>query len=222
MSISEKFSARLAQACDDCPSVPEYGKGRQVVIADKLGVSQEAVRKWFSNDSIPRPNKMRELAEFLDVDQAWLALGIRPEMDKNAKKLAGRVAEGAVLVIAGSIQLMGGNCAFPAENDPRRSYVDIYAFVRGVKTDIHVSTARETAPGEYELVVPRQYNDVRCIGYFPTKSALFTIVDLLPSLIDKHKVRRAGDYLLNITRDEGGYVSGEDEWPKLKPQSWLV
>lgn len=222
MPTKEKFSARLIQACDDCPAIPPYGKGRQVVIADKIGVSQEAVRKWFVNESIPKPEKMADLAKLLDVDEAWLALGVKPELPKAAKKLAGRVSEGAVLMVAGSILLSGGNCAFPTENDPRREYVDIYAFIRGTKTDIHVSTARELSANTFELIVPRLFDDVRCIGYFSTKSLQFLLIDLPPSLIDKHKVRRAGDFSLTVERREGNYYSGEDEWPKLKANSWLI
>ena len=40
------FAKRLTQACDESPIVPEHGRGRQVYLAKKLKVTQEAVRKW--------------------------------------------------------------------------------------------------------------------------------------------------------------------------------
>lgn len=52
--MESTFSKRLTQACDDNPLIPDYDHGRQVTIANKLEVSQEAVRKWFTGDSVPR------------------------------------------------------------------------------------------------------------------------------------------------------------------------
>jgi len=219
---TKAFAKRLNQACDDSPDIPELGKGRQVVVASLMSVSQEAARKWFSGDAKPKGDKMSKLATLLRVDEAWLALGVKPELSKDAKRFAARAAEGAVLVVAGSIQLAGGNCAFPAEDDPRAEYVDIYAIVRGRKLDLHVCTAREIEPNVFELIVPRQYKDVRCIGYFPARSVMFNLIDLQPELIDKHKVGRAGDFSLTITRDDGRYITGTDEWPKLKGAGGII
>ena len=49
------FARRLKQACDGNPLVPEYGKGQQVWFADRMELSQEAVRRWFEGESRPRP-----------------------------------------------------------------------------------------------------------------------------------------------------------------------
>lgn len=222
MSNIEKFKTRLVKACDDSPAIPAYGKGRQIVIADHLKVSQEAVRKWFAGESEPKRDKLKKLADFLSVDEAWLSLGIRPEVDRNTQKFAGRAAEGAVLVVAGAIQLAGGNCAFPLDDDPKKGYIDIYAIVRGKKADIHVSTARETDENVFELVVPREFAEVKCVGYFPARSPMFNLVDLSPELIDKYKRMRAGDYALTITRVDGRYFTESDEWSKLKTAGGIV
>ena len=80
------FAQRFTQACDDSVIIPPYGKGRQVAIAKRLNVTQEAVRKWFAGESIPRPTTVRALAEYLQVDEPWLVLGIKPEFDRAEKR----------------------------------------------------------------------------------------------------------------------------------------
>ena len=80
MADHKEFAARLEKACDQNPLVSEKNKGRQVYIKDKLGVSQEAVRRWFDGRSRPRPKLMKWLAGLLRVDEAWFTLGVDPEL----------------------------------------------------------------------------------------------------------------------------------------------
>lgn len=211
--ILRDFAARLEKACDDSPHIPEKGKGRQVVIADMLGVSQEAARKYFAGLSLPRPVKMQLLAEKLDVDKSWLALGERPEMPRDAKKLAGRVAEGSVLMVAGTIQIAGGKVAFPSPDDRRSSYVDMYAIIGGHKLDIHVSNGRLVAPSKLEFVVPREYPDLRCIGFVQTNSPFFTLLDLTYQLIDEYKVKRSGDFTVQVDVNGDRFSVGHVQVP---------
>ena len=69
------FQNRLNEACSVSPKVPRFGKGQQTYIARELGCSQEAVRKWFSGESIPRAKMGQKVAKFLDVSHAWLVMG---------------------------------------------------------------------------------------------------------------------------------------------------
>lgn len=69
------FKDRLNDACNKSSDIPEYGKGRQVTIANMVGVSQEAVRKWLSGEGKPRSDTVKKLAKILDVEYIWLALG---------------------------------------------------------------------------------------------------------------------------------------------------
>lgn len=75
MNKVENFKDRLTYACNKNAKIPDYGQGQQVVIANAMKVSQEAVRKWFVGASKPRPNAMKSLAAFLDVPYVWLSLG---------------------------------------------------------------------------------------------------------------------------------------------------
>lgn len=211
--ILKDFAARLDKACDDSPHIPEKGKGRQLAIAKILGVSQEAARKYFAGLALPRPIKMQLLAEKLDVDKSWLALGERPEMPRDAKKLAGRVAEGSVLMVAGTIQIAGGKIAFPAPSDARSEYVDMYAIIGGHKLDIHVSNGRLVAPSKIEFIVPREYPELRCIGFVQSNSPFFTLLDLTYQLIDEYKVKRSGDFTVTVDVNGEKYSIGNSQVP---------
>lgn len=67
--LREEFSQRLAQACKDA-GLDEHGRG--MAVARALGVTSKAVSKWLNAESMPRQDKMNELAKFLRVDVLWL------------------------------------------------------------------------------------------------------------------------------------------------------
>lgn len=48
----------------------------QAALAQACGVSREAVSKWFAGESLPRPAKLRSLAETLGLDLAGLQLAV--------------------------------------------------------------------------------------------------------------------------------------------------
>jgi transcriptional regulator with XRE-family HTH domain len=81
------FHSRLNESCAVNSDVPRFGKGQQTYIARKLGCSQEAVRKWFSGESVPRANMGAKLAKLLDVSYTWLMLGAaHGEVTEEIKK----------------------------------------------------------------------------------------------------------------------------------------
>lgn len=211
-----EFKERFKQACDDSTIIPEYGKGRQVAIAKRLGVTQEAVRKWFTGESVPKSDKMRELAEYLEVDQGWLALGIEPEMGRDEKRKAGRMVSGSVLMVAGLIMMEGGNVAWPGDRDPRSQYVHMYAIMRGMQIALHVSTANETSNGNYELPIPHEYHDVRCVGFVASGAGKFHLIDIPTALIEEHKTRKSGNYAIVVNRVGNDYFAGADKVARFK------
>jgi transcriptional regulator with XRE-family HTH domain len=216
------FSQRLAQACDDSTIVPEYGKGRQVAIAKRLAVTQEAVRKWFTSEAVPRPDKMRALADYLEVDESWLALGIKPELSRDNRRRHRTALEGAVHLVAGLIMLEGGHCAFPSEKDPHANLVDVYAIMRGTQMAIHISLAREISEGHYEFSLPRNYADVRCIGVVQLELGKHHFLDLTSPLVDKHRQRKAGDFVIAVSKQGSQYVTGSHNWSRFKTFGELV
>lgn len=211
------FVARLKQACEESSYVPPPHKGRQQYLAEKLGVAPEAVSKWFKAVSMPRPDKLERLSEILQVDQSWLAFGISPEMDRAERKAHSREVDGAVHLVMGMIMLAGGHCGVPSARDQRAAYVDFYATVRGSVYPVHISLGRELSRDHFELLVPREYTDVRCIGVIGTNAGNYHFIDLPIAMIDEHKTRKSGQFALAINRVDGQrYMTGGDTWPRFK------
>lgn len=85
--VMSNFDSRLHEACAVNSNVPRFGKGQQTYIARELGCSQEAVRKWFAGESIPRAKMGYKLSKLLDVDYTWLVMGAaHGEVDDEIRK----------------------------------------------------------------------------------------------------------------------------------------
>jgi hypothetical protein len=210
------FVARLKQACDESSIIPPPHQGRQAVIATPMGIAPEAVSKWFKGVAMPNRERMVELAELLDVDESWLDRGVKPEMDRTQRRAHAREASGAADLVRGMAKLSGAAVAEPTKTDPRAGYVDFYCTLNGRMFAIHVSLGRETAQGEYEFLVPNEYADTRTIGVVLYQRE-YVFIDMPADLINEVKVRKAGEFLISVTRAEGGkYVSDSVQWPRVR------
>lgn len=148
------FAKRLALACEGNPNCPtDQHRGKQKWVYDKLlsefgiRVSPEGVRKWFVGESRPRPKVMSYLARLLEVDEAWLSLGIKPEILPVEKKRHNAMASGAVNLVAGIIQLAGGSITFP-ENESH-----ILCILRGRSFRIDVLLPRSLGRDHYRTTI---------------------------------------------------------------------
>lgn len=209
------FSNRLQKAIEGVPTIPEFGHGQQTWLRNQVGVSAEAVRKWFSGEARPRPAIMRKLAEVLEVDEAWLSLGIAPEVTPKQRRARNAVADGAVNVLAGYIQMSGGHVAFPGDKDPRGNYVDLYAIIRGAQLAVHVTLAQEMSAGVLKFSIPKEYADCTLIGAVQTGPMRCVFLQLTQALVEKHKVRRGGYYEVIVNKAGSDYTSGPDRWPRV-------
>jgi transcriptional regulator with XRE-family HTH domain len=217
-----EFARRLNQACDDLGTVPPLGQGRQVMFARKLKVSQEAVRKWFAGEARPRVRVLVELAKILNVDPAWLSFGVEPVMTNPEKKLYSKRTEGVVYLALGMSLLAGGSCARPADNDPRKEFVDYYMILDGEQIAVHTTLGREVGPNEIEFMLPREYDQVKNLGVVFSKGSRIQMLDLKNDLVDKHKQKLGGGWRVCATIKGGNYVSGKDEWPQITSIEELV
>lgn len=208
-----EFKQRLSQACDDSPYIPNFGKGRQTVIASRLEVSQEAVRKWFSGGK-PRPKLMKQLSEFLNVEESWLALGIKNKIDSAGLKALHNTAKGAVHALAGMIHFEGGTSAFPS-TDIADNPVDIYAITKGKHVAIHVSVARMIEDGQFELVIPRAYEQVQVVAIVVVKGEI-TWLNIARQVIDTFKTPLSGDFVLIVTAHANNYYINDLKLNKFK------
>jgi transcriptional regulator with XRE-family HTH domain len=63
--VREEFAQRLALACKEA-GLDDHGRGMS--IARALNVSAKAASKWLNGESIPRQDKLNQLANFLHAD----------------------------------------------------------------------------------------------------------------------------------------------------------
>jgi hypothetical protein len=210
------FAQRLNSACDGHPHIPAYGQGRQTWVKEKLDVSHEAVRKWFTGESRPRPDKMKILAMNLEVDEAWLALGITPDQTPREKKARDATAEGAVNVVTGLLQMNGATCAFPAEQDPASGYVNVYAIMRGVQLAIHVSLAKKLGDNQWKFIIPKEYEQCRVLGAIHVRPNRLHLVSMDHDMIDRYRVRKGGFFEIVASYHDNHYWSGGDKWPRIE------
>lgn len=214
--IDKGFSKRLETACDQNPHVPEYGRGRQTWVKEKMNVSHEAVSKWFTGMARPKPDKMRKLAKLLGVDEAWLSLGITPETQPRERRTRTAALNGGVNYFMGLVQLNGGHCAPPAENDPRADVVDFYGILRGVQLAFTICLATQTAKGEYKFIVPSDCEHLVVIGLVHLEHVKVDLLHMPFATIDRHKTRKGGYFEIHMEKQGTHYFTGRDEWQRVK------
>ena len=153
-NVHPDFARRVAQACEASGLVPAANYGRlnwfQKQYADRFGVeiATETVRKWFAGETKPRPQALRQLAEILQVDEAWLSLGTASDA-KGRKPVQDATASGAVNLVAGLVQMDGGTIAFPEPDDKRAEAenIHLYAIIRGAQYPLHIVVGEQADGG---------------------------------------------------------------------------
>jgi len=222
------FALRLQRACDENAQVPAYNHGRQAWVRHQLEhrfgtrVSNETVSKWFTGVARPRPDKIRLLAQLLEVDEAWLALGGALEVDYRERKIRNAMASGAVNLVAGLIQMSGGHPAFPEENDAcagRGARIDLYAIIAGAHYVLHVTLAEAQGDGRYRFLVPYGHEDRTVIGVVRKEPLSCDLLKLPSDLVDTHGLRRGAHIEVTVQTPDvltaSGYASGSDIWPRI-------
>lgn len=172
--IDPEFARRLEVACEDNPYCPtDLQRGKQKWLREELAqlgaefsVSAEAVSKWCAGETRPRPKMMRALASILKADEAWLSLGIVPDMTMKEKKKRSVAADGGALLLAGLIQISGGNSTFPKVGDAGRE--DLLAIIDGEAVEIDAPLARTIQAGVHLFTIKRDYERRKVVGVLPT------------------------------------------------------
>lgn len=72
------FSTRLNEALDDM-GFPPKGKGRQVEVGKRWGVSQKGARKWLEGEGFPEIDTAIRIAADCKVAFEWLMTGRGPK-----------------------------------------------------------------------------------------------------------------------------------------------
>lgn len=154
------FKNRLNYACNKSVKIPEFGQGQQITIARELGVSQEAVRKWFAGLSKPRPRAMKALAAYLDVPYVWLSLGTDHEETAVLRDVASRQSASLYVYVAYVIS-KGGSVAFNKGSDDTS---DVTTIIDGEVNKVSVFSPVEiTDKGEYVFRITAQSDSVESV-----------------------------------------------------------
>ncbi len=212
MSIVENkaYSKRLENAILQHSQAPD-GHGRQKWLRDQIEtrfntkLSPEAIRKWFAAESKPRANVNRMIAQILEVDEAWLSLGITPDASLSEKRQQSFIASGAVNLVAGMIQMNNGHIAFPDEEGA----VDLYAIVRGKQHSVVVRTGA-IKDGSIHITVPPQHEKSVVLCVVQREPTSYAIVRIPADVIHKSGTKKGGYLELEIVVSRDRYaVAGE-------------
>jgi SOS-response transcriptional repressor LexA len=77
--MDDSFHLRLAEAM-------ERKRATLAQIGDIFGITPQSVHDWVKGNTKPRTARLRGIAEFLEVDESWLAWGEKDE-PKNKKRI---------------------------------------------------------------------------------------------------------------------------------------
>ncbi len=195
---AKAFSRRLVQACDTSSKNPPPAHGRLTWLKNELAnlgatTTVETVRKWYIGEMKPRPDKVALLARILEVDEAWLSLGVDPSMTPRERKVRDAMADGAVNLVAGFIQMDGGHPAFPDED--YKGHTDIHAIIKGAKYEFHVTVG--DADGKF--AVPSKRKNMIVLGLVRQSGFCVDLYEIDEETIKQNGRRRGGS--VEVTTD---------------------
>jgi hypothetical protein len=202
------FAKRLALAADNNPHAPDYGRLTWVKkqLQERFGeeVSVETVRKWFAGEVKPTTQRVNLLAILFEVDEAWLYLGIEPDLAPREQKARNAMVSGVVNVVAGLIQMAGGNVAFPEPDDKRAAsgHIDLYAIIKGAQYAFHVAAGHDLGEDTFRFAVPVNHGEAFQLGVVPGASATSLVLFEVPAEAIAAGQRRGSTIEVVLTRRE--------------------
>jgi transcriptional regulator with XRE-family HTH domain len=178
---TKEFAARLGLAIEAYPLAPPTPHGRLTWLQRQLEqqgtkVSINTVHKWVHGLSRPREDKVRAIAQFLKVDEVWLTLGQKPVEGQRPTPNKTTHAKGAVLYVAGLIEVTGGRVVFPGPDD--NTATSIWADLGEGNIGIVVVMPQSEENGTLSFVVPEPVGHDRVFAVVPSKDLLPTIHDI--------------------------------------------
>lgn len=215
--VDKAFGRRLTEASDNSRDIPEFNKGRYVWIRDQMGrlgqpVTVESIRKWYSGEARPRPEKMKALARVIRVDEGWLSLGLTPLMTPEQKATRNIFAEGSINLVAGMMQISGANIAFVDPKAPEAAFADFHVIMRGRAYLIKIAVG-VLSEGKFKFALPNEFERVQVIGVVKLSAGNFQILRIPTAVIRKH-ARDRGAYKEIIAVNNGGELTvGKDVLP---------
>lgn len=179
---AKDFAVRLEVAMEGHPRAPANRHGRQAWLRDMLekehrvSVSSNTVHKWVNGMSMPRPDKMKLLAQALSVDEGWLTVGSTPVPEPGVPHGA-ESATAQAMLLAGVIEMSGGKASFPGPEEN----VSLWANLGGQRLGISIATLQEQSASR-SFIVPEPAGGDVIVGVRLTpdcgSTACVEVVDL--------------------------------------------
>jgi len=212
------FKDRLRQACADNADIPLFNKGQQTFIAQNVGVSQEAVRKWFNGESKPKAAAAKKLAKLIKVNYLWLTMGSSFGELESEKKAAHR-QDAAVYGFMAFLLLNGYSAAFDNEDGE----VDIISIHGGHQTKFCVSLGRPTDKAlnsTFKEVISNfpasAYQKVVYISAFENRDSSLSMdfLEIKTDVLKEFGSQHGNRIILKITNPSAGkFLAGKTRLP---------
>ncbi len=217
---TEEFAFRLGQAMDSHPRVPPSQHGRVTWLMRELEtvgvkVSLNTVHKWVNGAARPREDRIRDLAKLLKVDEVWLALGKKPVDGPQAMNERVGQASGAVLAVAGLIELCGGRVTFPTPGEGPH----LRANLSGREIEV-VAVAPQVSGDKLSFIVPEPAKNYRIVAVLPRCAMPGESVSRHLELLDISGIERqnfGGFSVLELRRNEKGEIKLPRKRDALEP-----
>lgn len=208
--VDEQFAERMTQACDNCDKIPSLHNGRLVELSKQLsyiGVSatKETVRKWLLGQARPRKAKMTALAKVLNVDEAWLSIGVRPDKTDDQKRLLPKVSEASVLYFASLIGFQGMPVAFPEEENDDYHFI---AIIGARQRKFYVSSG-QVDNSNVTFYFPNNSHGISLVGIIQGHKNIHSVYEFEQSNIEKHAIKKAGYAEITMGIDDNGILNSE-------------
>ncbi len=203
------FRERLLSAVENNPNVPPHRSGMQTWVLDEFHkrdemLTLESVSKWFRGAGRPSTARGEMLAEILGVDAGWLLHGVNSAVTTRDVRARNALADGAVNLVAGLIQMDRGVIAFPEEGDKLavRESIDLYAILRGVRYSIHVAVG-EIEDSVIRFSLPRS-DAVLPILVVRNGHFNFDLYEVRPEVAERHGRFVRGALEIEVPLDSDG------------------
>lgn len=208
--LAREFGERLNQAADDHPHAPAHNYGRltwtQRELKDRYNedFSLESVRRWFSGMMKPRSTAtMKALAQLLEVDEAWLAMGRNVTVSVREQRARDATATGVANVLAGLIQIAGGAPAFPNADDQRakKNGIELYAVIQGAQYSFQIALGRQEGD-KVRFSVPIRSEQCFTIGALVVDGPGVLFCELPGELWAEQSVKKGASVELVVDKSE--------------------
>jgi hypothetical protein len=156
------------------------------------------------------------LAEVLEVDLAWLAIGSEGETSQGERKARNAMADAAVNLVAGMIAMDGGHPAFPDPNDSRASSVDLYAIIKGAQYSFKILVGQHDGAKSWAFAAPTSYRDVFVLGLVRTGPFQWDVLELDTDTISKRRQSKSGHITIRVDKRGADYILGGQKIRRLE------